>query len=132
MTEWISFKDAPPPEDTPIWASWRYARTGERGVHLIGRWTEQSAHFTDKEFSYTHWAIPLGILEEIPRPYFEVPKDGKAYLSLHRNYGMCFVYWDNDTKEYGIVWVGRGLADKDNPYQNILRYMDEKGNWVEL
>ena len=67
----------------------------------------------------------------------EVPKDGRTYLCWNKDIGWAFYTWIvvaygycND--EFSFYKVSGKDISSVSKSTDVVRYMDEKGNWVEL
>lgn len=75
------------------------------------------------------WMPAPELPDEAPKGTFEVPKDGRTYLCWTGCEGYVMVYWDMNMSRY---------QDRNNEeclsqpaHNDIQRYMDASGKWVE-
>ena len=124
MTEWISFKDRVPRYGQYVVII--HKRPDGTRVIDSGYWSKKDPI----DESYIYWtAIPDFFVEEEAPHKREVPKDGRTYLCWTGDEGTCLIYWSSKHLKYLDLYLHE---DGVIPLDSILRYMDEKGNWVEL
>ena len=131
MTEWISFKEREPKDRDRCWI-YRLEGYVTEGTFYLNNGVFGKGFGNYEEFmkhTDVHSWMPYFTPEPPETAKREVPKDGLYYLCWIKNTGYLIIAWNKESKKYDVPPLGQ--LD-ESLYKNILRYMDEKGNWVEL
>lgn len=62
----------------------------------------------------------------------EIPRDGKSYLAWHKQYGSCFVSYNEFHGTFVLEGILTVMSGTWTCVDHLTRWMDEKGKWHEV